>query len=85
MAEKVAKYAKIKVFDPLIKIDLFVSPGNHFKWLLLYFTSLFVMLEDQKGPEYGQNSGKICKNQGFWDLMKIESLVLTGNHFKWLL
>ena len=55
MAQKLAKYAKIKVFDPLIKIDLYVSPGNNFKWLLLYFTLCFVMLDDRKGPEYAQN------------------------------
>ena len=31
MAEKVAKYAKIKVFDTLIKIKSLVLTGNDFK------------------------------------------------------
>ena len=31
MAKKRAKYAKIKVFDPLVKIGVLISPGTHFK------------------------------------------------------
>ena len=71
MAEKVTKYAKIKVFDTSIKIQSLVLTENDFEWLLLYSTFLFVS-SVKKVPIFlifGQIWTKICiicKNQDFW-------------------
>ena len=66
IAEKYAKYAKIKVFDNLIKIDLLVWVGNQFKWLVLCSSSSGLVLNSQQGsgfPElWAKMSEKLAKH-----------------------
>ena len=92
MAEKLAKFAKIMVFEPLVKFEWLVSVGNHFKWIpWCFYLSLSVLIHQkgldflnlgQKWPKNGQN---LLKSWflSLW-LKVIEWLVLVGNHFKWL-
>ena len=73
MAERLAKYAKIRIFDTLIKNDLIVWVGNQFKCLLLCASSSILVLNDLKETwlswnvaKNGQKTCKIWKNQRFW-------------------
>ena len=79
MAQKLSKFAKIRVFDTLIKNDLIVWVGNQFISLLLCFSSSFLILNDLKGSGYLEIWPKIAKKlskyekiKGFDTLIKIE-------------
>ena len=89
MAKKWAKSAKIKVFDSLIKIESILSVGNDFKWFSLSYSSSLIVLNGRKWsgvpeiwPKIAEKYAKCAKVKVFDTLIKIESLVLTGNHFK---
>ena len=73
MTENWSKYAKIKVFDTLIKIQSLILTGNDFKWLLLYSASFLIITNAKKSrdlpyiwPNMDKKIGIICKNQDFW-------------------
>ena len=87
--QKMGKIAKIKVFDSLIKIESILSVGNDFKWFLSSYSSSLIVLNCRKWsgvpeiwPKIAEKYAKCAKVKVFDTLIKIESLVLTGNVFK---
>ena len=81
MAEKWAKYAKIKDLDTLIKIESLVLTGNHFKWSLLCSFSSFLVLNGQKGfgfPEIWPNMAEKVLN-----MLKSRVLILWSKLSLW--
>ena len=62
MAEKWANFAKIMVFELLIESEWLVLVGNHFKKLLLCFSSSLLMLNVKKGLVFLKLGQKRPKN-----------------------
>ena len=89
MAKKLVKAAKIKHFDSFNKVESILLVVNDFKWFLLSYSSSNIVLNGRKWsgvpeiwPKIVEKYAKCVNIKIFDTLIKIESLVFTGNVFK---